>query len=315
MDSLVSVCVITYNSEKTILQTLESIKNQTYKNIELIVSDDCSKDNTSKIVKEWLESNSNRFVNSKLLTAIQNNGIAANMNNSIINSTGEWIKVLAGDDLLKESCISEFVNYVTNNPNIEFVVSKIEVFSESETANIANAQAWYDYWNYLHHKSKRSKKRISLYTMIYPGPAWFFKRTLYDRIGGLDLDYSMLDESPFTLKVIQNNVEIYPLDKVLVKYRISDNSAARTNNSSIRKKFLEQEIKFFNEKQLPYLRKKLMIFEIFDRKLWYYLLTKQMKIYDKTGVFNQNITKWMKLSITNVLSKVSFKLFKFRNQK
>ena len=45
-DILVSCTVVSYNSEKMIVETLESIKSQTYRNIELIVSDDCSKDNT-----------------------------------------------------------------------------------------------------------------------------------------------------------------------------------------------------------------------------------------------------------------------------
>ena len=51
---LVSVVIITYNSEKTIIETLESIKNQTYKNIELIISDDFSKDNTVEICKQCI---------------------------------------------------------------------------------------------------------------------------------------------------------------------------------------------------------------------------------------------------------------------
>ncbi|MFY7734922.1 MAG: glycosyltransferase, partial [Bacteroidia bacterium] len=50
MEKLVSVPVVTYNAAEFVLETLESIFNQTYQNIELIVSDDCSKDNTVEIV-------------------------------------------------------------------------------------------------------------------------------------------------------------------------------------------------------------------------------------------------------------------------
>ena len=52
---LVSVVVITYKSANTILETLESFKQQTYKNIELIVSDDCSPDHTVEVVEEWIK--------------------------------------------------------------------------------------------------------------------------------------------------------------------------------------------------------------------------------------------------------------------
>ena len=54
---LVSIIVITYNSAKFVLETLESAKAQTYQNIELIISDDGSTDNTVQICREWLKNN------------------------------------------------------------------------------------------------------------------------------------------------------------------------------------------------------------------------------------------------------------------
>ena len=60
-EPLVSIIVITYNSSKYVLETLESAKAQTYENIELIISDDGSTDDTIKICKNWLEKNQDRF--------------------------------------------------------------------------------------------------------------------------------------------------------------------------------------------------------------------------------------------------------------
>jgi alpha-1,3-rhamnosyltransferase len=65
---LVSIVVITYNSSDYVLETLESAKDQTYKNIELIISDDCSTDNTVEICKNWLEENKERFKHTELIT-------------------------------------------------------------------------------------------------------------------------------------------------------------------------------------------------------------------------------------------------------
>lgn len=65
---LVSVAVVTYNSSKTVLETLDSIYNQTYPNLELIVSDDCSPDNTVEICREWIAGHSRRFIRTELLT-------------------------------------------------------------------------------------------------------------------------------------------------------------------------------------------------------------------------------------------------------
>ncbi len=51
---LVSIIVCTYNSSKYVLETLESAKEQTYQNVELIVSDDCSTDNTVELCRKWI---------------------------------------------------------------------------------------------------------------------------------------------------------------------------------------------------------------------------------------------------------------------
>ena len=77
---LVSVPVVTYNSANTILETLESIKAQTYPNIELIISDDCSTDNTIELCLEWLELYKERFTRTEVLTVEKNTGVSANVN-------------------------------------------------------------------------------------------------------------------------------------------------------------------------------------------------------------------------------------------
>ncbi|MBH2024900.1 MAG: glycosyltransferase, partial [Flavobacteriales bacterium] len=80
---LVSVVVITYNSSKYVMETLESVKAQTYENIELIISDDGSTDHTIEMCRVWLAQNNNRFPKTKLLTVEENTGIPANCNRGV----------------------------------------------------------------------------------------------------------------------------------------------------------------------------------------------------------------------------------------
>ena len=106
---LVSVVIITYNSSRLVLETLESIKSQTYKNLELVVSDDCSNDDTVNVVKEWVRCNKQYFSNTKIVIGEKNKGISANCNNGVRAASGEWIKLLAGDDKLEPFAIEEYM--------------------------------------------------------------------------------------------------------------------------------------------------------------------------------------------------------------
>ena len=96
---LVSVVVMSYNSAATIAETLDSIKAQTYQNLELIVTDDCSPDGkTLEIIQNWLDANGSRFVYADLVTTDKNTGVSGNINRGVAKSHGEWIKSIAGDD-------------------------------------------------------------------------------------------------------------------------------------------------------------------------------------------------------------------------
>ena len=90
---LVSIIVVTYNSSKYVLETLESVRKQTYQNIELIITDDCSLDDTLEICNEWVEGNKKRFVRTNIVTVEKNTGIPSNCNRGIKKSTGKWIKL------------------------------------------------------------------------------------------------------------------------------------------------------------------------------------------------------------------------------
>jgi len=108
---LVSVRVLTYNSSEYIVETLNSVYNQSYNNIELVVSDDCSKDNTVGICQEWIDNHKSRFVRVVYLTSPVNTGVCANSKRSMDATTGEWIKGIGGDDLLTHNAIEQFVSF------------------------------------------------------------------------------------------------------------------------------------------------------------------------------------------------------------
>ena len=316
MQPLVSVCVITYNSASTIIETLDSIKNQTYKNIELVISDDFSNDETINIINKWLADNTSSFAAAKLIPAKENQGTACNLNKAINNSSGEWIKILAGDDLLKENCIEAFIDESKKNPNIGFFISQIKVFSNDSDFPLDKIQLFYDYMSYQQHKSFRWKQRKAAYSMIYPGPAWFFSRKLYNAVGGFDTNYPLADELPFTFYALQNNFNILPVDEKLILYRVSASSVSHVSISNAKRKLIQQELNFFNEKQIPYLIKHFMLFELYDQRLNHFLQQKIIDIYDKKQIIKSKLMKLqIILSPVELINKINKWLFSLKWKK
>lgn len=135
MEKLISVPVVTYNSAEFIIETLESIFNQTYKTLELIVSDDCSTDNTVQIIQKWCSQERvlNRFVKVQVITVPKNTGIPANFNRCVRACNGEWLKFIAGDDLLMPNCVLDNITHVLKDPTINVLYSYLRIYKNTFT--------------------------------------------------------------------------------------------------------------------------------------------------------------------------------------
>ena len=107
----VSIITVTYNSEKTIQETIESVRNQSYKNVEHIFIDGISKDNTLNIINRNIDKNS-------VIVSEKDFGVYDAMNKGINLAKGEILFILNSDDTLYEnSIIEEVVKFFDQNKN------------------------------------------------------------------------------------------------------------------------------------------------------------------------------------------------------
>lgn len=227
----ISVAVVTYNSSATIIDTLESIKNQTYNNIELVVSDDCSSDDTISICKKWIDENKGRFLKTKLLEIERNTGVAANNNRAIQATASRWIKPIAGDDKLVPSALEEFYFFVKENPDVRICVSDLEVFSDEVDVPSSTISTYKSHFECVKESYERQLYRIK-YEMRIAGPGLFIQRALFNEVGGYEEKYPLGEEWPFFYKILMKGVRIYPVDKKLVLYRYSHNSLLRKKQNN-----------------------------------------------------------------------------------
>ena len=119
----VTIGIPTYNSEKFIIQAIESVLNQTYQDFELIISDDGSTDNTHAIVSFYAEKD-------KRIRYIKNSnrlGLFGNFNNCIEHSSGEYINILGHDDVMLPRNIEVKNSILDQYPSVGLVASSVEI--------------------------------------------------------------------------------------------------------------------------------------------------------------------------------------------
>ena len=179
-----SVCLLTYNHEHLIEKVIYSILNQTYKDYELIISDDNSSDNTYRICSA-LSVKDERI---KLIKTKSNLGMAGNANYAIRHAKYKYIALLHHDDILHEDAFSEWLNCIEINDRIVFV------------------------FNYYKTNAPKTKKEISIiknFTSVIEGK-YFLKKFLlknwgcpvrgtalirkkyFDEVGGMNEKFGML---------------------------------------------------------------------------------------------------------------------------
>lgn len=124
MSDLVSIIMPSYNTAQYIEKTIESVMEQTYTNWELIIVDDCSSDNTEKIVKGIKDERIKFFKNER------NSGAAISRNRALQLAKGRWIAFLDSDDIWVPEKLEKQIAFMEDN-NIAFSYTNYEIIDES----------------------------------------------------------------------------------------------------------------------------------------------------------------------------------------
>lgn len=222
-EKLVSVVVITYNSAQYVEETLESAKAQTYKNIELIIADDCSTDNTVAICEKWLKLNHQRFVRTDLLTSETNTGVSANCNRGLYASKGEWLKFIAGDDMLLIDCIDNYIDFIaTTNSRFIFAIPSILIQSNNDDLKMQMETFYRDSDRFFSLSPQKQLKYMLLNQIPVCPPTMFSHRNSIIEMNGFDQKFAC-EDLPLFLCATHNGHQLILLKKKTVCYRIHEN--------------------------------------------------------------------------------------------
>jgi len=228
---LVSVVVVTFNSEKFVFDTLESVKGQTYQNIELIITDDSSTDNTVAICSKWISENKERFTGVRLITSDFNTGITANRNRGFFAANGDWIKHVDGDDLLLPSCVQDYVEFVLNNPTKDIVFSNMNLFAEDDCLlKPWGGDMMRTHYHYVFNLNSQDFKILLCKVCPFPAPTLFIKTSFFKEMHGFDESIRDLEDWIFWVKSAFSGAEFGYLITSGVNYRISSSSLSQQVN-------------------------------------------------------------------------------------
>lgn len=204
MEPLVSIITPMYNSEKYIGETIESVLNQTYKNWEMVIVNDCSTDRGPEIVKEYQKKDSRiKFYNNE-----KNKGVSETRNKGIKLAKGKYIAFLDSDDLWKKEKLEKQVNFMEDNDVILSYTAYEKMNEDGSKRGIIEVPTKLDY------KELLKNCLIGLLTSMYR------KEDLkeFRFINSKSEDYI------FWLGILKRIKYAYGIQEPLAKYRVLNNS-------------------------------------------------------------------------------------------
>jgi glycosyltransferase involved in cell wall biosynthesis len=197
---LVSVCIPAYNAESTIGDTIRSLLDQTYENFEVVVVNDCSNDNTEKVVKEFSDPRI-RFINND-----RNLGINANWQKTILEARGRYVILLGHDDMLMPYCLERLVDVFERHEHVGMVGFRAQMLPQKTTS-----------WRPVYGEITPSALKDSIieFTNITPPSEIMYRTSAVKEVRGYDRGYNYSPEVTLAMKLALNNWHTINLDEIL----------------------------------------------------------------------------------------------------
>ena len=220
----VSIVLPCYNGATLLGEAIESCINQTYKDWELIIINDCSTDNTLEIAKSYALKDSRI----KVFTNEQNSKLPASLNNGFRKATGEYWTWTSDDNLLHPTMLEDMVNFLDTNTEVGFVVS------DYNTIDIDD--------NIVSESKIPDNIRFLLPLNNYVGASFMYRKKYAIQVGEYNKDLFLVEDYDYWLRL--NAVcKLERLPKCLYSYRKHEGSLTSTRKEDIRLKLLELRLK------------------------------------------------------------------------
>jgi alpha-1,3-rhamnosyltransferase len=232
---LVSVLIPLYNHEQYIEECLESIADEDWSALEVLIYDDCSNDNSATVAQEWINTNSSHFARTEFISGKTNKGIVHALNTLIEEAEGEFVAIVASDDLLTNNGIRERVCQLQNREDW------LAVFGDAIAIN-DNGELTHDSYMFDHFRSVKShmeNDKLRRMEMIVrwsvPGPSAMYRASAFSEKLGVGLFSSSLkvEDRDMYMRLLHSNSLGFTAE-VVAKYRLHATNTIRNPEMRIK---------------------------------------------------------------------------------
>lgn len=210
-----SIITVTWNSEKTIRDTIESVLNQTFHNYEYLVVDGASKDATVDIIREYEP----RFEGRMRWISEPDKGIYDAMNKGFQMASGDVLMLINSDDLFAdENSLKYIAETFQLNPQIDAIYADLCYVAPNNTSKII--RRW---------KTKEQKPFAKGWLPAHP--TFYVRREIYQKYGYFDLDFKLAADFELMLRFVEKyKLKLLYLPKYLVKMRYGGATSGSIKN-------------------------------------------------------------------------------------
>lgn len=227
----ISIITITYNSEKTLADTIQSVLNQTYPNIEYIIVDGASKDNTVSIIKEYEP----YFEGRMKWISEKDKGLYDAMSKGIRMATGNIVGILNSDDFFtSKEVLQNVANAFLQDVKLDAVYGDVHFVHPS---NLNKCVRYYS--------SKIFKRSLMKLGFMPAHPSFYIRRECFDKYGLYKTDYKVAADFEFLLRVIYKEkikTQYLPIDMVTMR-----TGGASTSGLESHKRIMKEHLRAFRE--------------------------------------------------------------------
>lgn len=200
----ISIITVVYNNEKTIKDAMHSVFGQSFKNIEYVIIDGNSKDNTVNLINEYKE-RLGYFVSEK------DNGLYDAMNKGIRAASGDIIGILNSDDLYQDTeVIANVVEQFNDDPELDILYGDLVYVKSDDTDKVV--RNW---------KSKKYYDNFFENANVPPHPSLFVRSKVYKELDLFDLQYKLAADYELMLRMFKkHNFKSKYINRLIVKMRL-----------------------------------------------------------------------------------------------